>query len=99
MAVLPTEPGATFHCRPIPHGYAVVMVDEVIENDTLVAPDLRLDDSSCPEAPNVFDWMINDNGKVKGAFTIRVNRSRLKTDSEKLEFDEYIGISEYEPIR
>jgi uncharacterized protein YegJ (DUF2314 family) len=51
------------------------------------------------EHDDVFDWMINDNGKVKGAFTIRVNRSRLKTDSEKLEFDEYIGISEYEPIR
>lgn len=51
------------------------------------------------EHDDVFDWMINDNGKVKGAFTIRVNRSRLKTDSEKLDFDEYIGISEYEPIR
>ena len=24
-------PGATFHCRPIPQGYAVVMVDEIME--------------------------------------------------------------------
>lgn len=50
------------------------------------------------EHDDVFDWVINDNGKVKAIFTIRVNRSRLKTDTEKLEFDEYIGISEYESI-
>ncbi len=49
--------------NPLDDGEAIdviAMVDEVIENDTLVAPDLRLDDSSCPEAPNVFDWMISD---------------------------------------
>ena len=23
------QPNRTFHCRPIPHGYAIVMVDEV----------------------------------------------------------------------
>lgn len=51
------------------------------------------------EHDDVFDWMINDNGKVKGAFTIRVTRSRLKTESEKNEFDEFIGITEYETIR
>ena len=50
------------------------------------------------ESDDVFDWMINENGKVKGAFTIRVTRSRLKTEAEKLEFDEYIGISVYESI-
>lgn len=51
------------------------------------------------EHADVFDWMINDDGKVKGAFTIRVNRARLKTDAEKRKFDENIGISVYEPIR
>ena len=30
-SVYPTEPGATFHCRPIPEGYARVMVDEITE--------------------------------------------------------------------
>ena len=30
-SVFPTEPGATFHCRPIPEGYAKVMVDEITE--------------------------------------------------------------------
>ena len=28
-SVLPPEPGATYHCRPIPEGYARVMVDEI----------------------------------------------------------------------
>ena len=30
-SVFPPSPGATFHCRPIPQGYAVVMVDEIME--------------------------------------------------------------------
>ena len=30
-SVLPTEPGATYHCRQIPEGYARVMVDEIME--------------------------------------------------------------------
>ena len=30
-SVLPPEPGATYHCRPIPEGYARVMVDEITE--------------------------------------------------------------------
>ena len=50
------------------------------------------------EHEDIFDWMINDDGKVKGAFTIRVTRSRLESEQEKLKFDEYIGIKEYENI-
>ena len=38
-SVFPTEPGATFHCRPIPEGYARVMVDEITEG----FEDLQLD--------------------------------------------------------
>ena len=38
-SVLPTEPGATYHCRPIPEGYARVMVDEITEG----FEDLQLD--------------------------------------------------------
>ena len=30
-SVAPPEPDATFHCRPIPEGYARVMVDEITE--------------------------------------------------------------------
>ena len=38
-SVLPPEPGATYHCRPIPEGYARVMVDEITEG----FDDLQLD--------------------------------------------------------
>ena len=37
---LPIGPNPTFHCCPVPHGYAVVGVDEVV-NPTFVA--LKLD--------------------------------------------------------
>ena len=30
-SVAPPEPGATFHCRPIPEGYAAMMMDEIME--------------------------------------------------------------------
>ena len=30
-SVFPPSPGATFHYRPIPQGYVVVMVDEITE--------------------------------------------------------------------
>ena len=30
-SVAPPLADGTFHCRPIPHGYAVVMVDEITE--------------------------------------------------------------------
>ena len=38
-SVQPPEPGATFHCRPIPEGYARVTVDEITEG----FEDLELD--------------------------------------------------------
>ncbi len=38
----------------------VGMVDEAIGQEGLVAPDLKIDDSSCPEAPNVVDWLLKD---------------------------------------
>ena len=38
-SVFPNEPDATFHCRPIPEGYARVMVDEITEG----FEELRLD--------------------------------------------------------
>ena len=50
------------------------------------------------EPEDMFDWMINDNGHVTGGYTLRVTRNRLRTEIEKQEFDEYSGISSYEPI-
>ena len=38
-SVAPPEAGATFHCQPIPEGYARVMVDEITEG----FEDLQLD--------------------------------------------------------
>lgn len=47
---------------------------------------------------DVFDWMVNENGRLLGGFTIRVTRARLKTEQEKASYDEYIGVSSYEPV-
>lgn len=50
------------------------------------------------EANDVFDWMVIENGDAKGAYTMRVARAQLGSEKEKQEYDEYVGISSYEPI-
>ena len=48
---------------------------------------------------DAFDWMIiNKDGHMNGGFTIRVTRNSFETDSEKKEYDKYIGIKSYESI-
>lgn len=42
--------------------------------------------------------MIDENDHMLGGFTIRTTRENLKTEKEKKEYDEYIGIKSYEPI-
>ena len=48
------------------------------------------------EAEDVFDWMILDNGLLRGGFTIRVHRSRLPKD-QRAAHDEFIGATSYDP--
>ena len=50
------------------------------------------------ESDDAFDWMVIEDGHAKGGFTMRVTRNQLATEKEKLEYDEYVGISSYEPI-
>ncbi len=49
------------------------------------------------ESEDVFDWMVNDDGRVHGAFTLRVARDRLP-EAERGEFDEAVGASAWEPL-
>ena len=48
------------------------------------------------EPEDVFDWCAIENGHAKGGFTLRATREKLKSEQEKMEFDEYTGISSYE---
>jgi len=43
---------------------------------------------------DLMDWMVNENGRLTGGFSLRYNRDRM-TDAEKHDFDEYIGVDEY----
>jgi uncharacterized protein YegJ (DUF2314 family) len=42
----------------------------------------------------VMDWMVNENGRLTGGFSLRYNRARM-SDAEKLDFDRHIGVTEY----
>jgi len=46
------------------------------------------------EEDRVEDWMINDNGRLYGGFSVRLQRKALP-DADKSEFDRYTGVSEY----
>ncbi len=43
---------------------------------------------------DILDWMINDNGVVSGAYTIRVQREGM-SEKKRQELDEYMGIAKY----
>jgi uncharacterized protein YegJ (DUF2314 family) len=53
---------------------------------TIIVPDSEL-----------LDWMANIRGKLHGGFSIRFFRCR-KPESERAEYDDYIGIEEYLPL-
>ena len=42
----------------------------------------------------ILDWMINDNGEVNGAYTIRVLRDEM-SEEERKKMDEHMGVSRY----
>lgn len=49
------------------------------------------------EGEDIFDWMIlTKDGRLSGGFTLRVTRSKLP-ESERAEYDRYIGAKVYEP--
>lgn len=50
------------------------------------------------EADDIFDWMVIENGHMSGGYTIRLTRSRLNSEKDKAEYDEYIGIESYNPV-
>jgi uncharacterized protein YegJ (DUF2314 family) len=49
------------------------------------------------EAEDIFDWMVlTEDARLFGGFTLRVSRSKLP-ESERADYDRYIGIRVYEP--
>jgi len=45
---------------------------------------------------DVYDWMVNDNGRLFGGFTLRVNRDALP-ESRRAAFDRYVGVTTWAP--
>ena len=49
------------------------------------------------EPEDVFDWMILEDGRLHGGFTIRVQRSRLP-EARRAAFDANLGVDAYVPL-
>jgi uncharacterized protein YegJ (DUF2314 family) len=49
------------------------------------------------EAEDMFDWMVNDDGRIAGGYTLRLARSRLPAD-QRAEYDRHVGASSWEPL-
>jgi uncharacterized protein YegJ (DUF2314 family) len=46
---------------------------------------------------DIFDWMaLTKDGRLFGGYTLRVARSKLP-ESERADYDRYIGVTAYEP--
>jgi uncharacterized protein YegJ (DUF2314 family) len=49
------------------------------------------------EGEDIFDWMVlTEDGRLFGGFTLRTSRSKLP-ESQRADYDRYIGIRVYEP--
>jgi uncharacterized protein YegJ (DUF2314 family) len=46
---------------------------------------------------DVFDWMVIEERRMKGGFTVRLHRSRLPVD-ERPAYDAYIGVKFYDAM-
>lgn len=57
-------------------------------------PQCQIGDRYQVTVDELTDWMVNDNGRLSGGFSLRYHRSRLSAP-EQLEFDRHIGVSEY----
>ena len=60
--------------------------------DTL--PSYKVGDRYVVTREELMDWMVNENGRLTGGFSLRYNRAQL-SDAEKLDFDRHIGVTEY----
>jgi uncharacterized protein YegJ (DUF2314 family) len=56
---------------------------------------IRLRDWVDVPADAVLDWMVTENGRLHGGFSLRYQRSRLPPEKRPW-FDSYIGVTAYE---
>jgi uncharacterized protein YegJ (DUF2314 family) len=50
------------------------------------------------EGEDIFDWMkLTEDGRLFGGFTLRVSRSKLP-ESQRADYDRYVGVKVYESI-
>jgi uncharacterized protein YegJ (DUF2314 family) len=49
------------------------------------------------EAGDIFDWMVNCEGRLFGGYTLRVTRAKLPEEKRE-DFDRYVGVYAYEPL-
>jgi uncharacterized protein YegJ (DUF2314 family) len=62
----------------------------VLANEPIDVKEIHLGDHVAIQKEEVSDWMIIDNGRLMGGFTIHVLRRRM-TDSERAQFDSESG--------
>ncbi len=63
----------------------------VLGNEPIYVESLHLGDEVTVRTAEVSDWMIVDDGRLLGGFTIHVLRSRM-SDEERWQFDEDAGL-------
>jgi len=56
--------------------------------------DVHVGDERMVLNEDVLDWMVNQNGTLRGGFSVRYQRSKTPPE-ERAEFDRYVGVSTY----
>jgi uncharacterized protein YegJ (DUF2314 family) len=62
----------------------------IMDNEPIYVNNIHLGDTVVVEMDDISDWMIIDNGRLLGGFTIHVLRNNM-TDSEREQLDAELG--------
>jgi len=57
-------------------------------------PSYSVGDRQTVALADLMDWMVNDNGRLTGGFSLRYHRAGL-SEAEKADFDRHIGVTEW----
>jgi uncharacterized protein YegJ (DUF2314 family) len=71
--------------------YSGDLFQGTLENDPVYVQDVKLGDRVTVKVEDISDWMIIDDNRMLGGFTLHVIRNRM-SEEERKQFDANFGV-------
>lgn len=67
------------------------LIEGTLENDPVYVGNIQSGDRVTVEQSDITDWIIIDDGRLLGGYTVHVLRNRM-SDAERQQFDQDLGL-------